>query len=126
MFSQNPLDIEYKKVDRPNVKSVPELSWTSFDEGVYKVGHDGDGFGYDNEYPRHKTYIHEFELTNRLVTNSEFIEFIESGAYGEPKWWLDEGFSTVRDENWNAPLYWEKKDGDWWQFTLSGMQKSRY
>lgn len=123
MFSQNPLDIAYKEVERPHVKSVPELSWTSFGEGVYEVGHEGNDFGYDNEFPRHKTYIHDFELANRLVTNAEFIEFIESGAYKEPKWWLDEGFSTVRDDGWNAPLYWEKKNGEWWQFTLSGMRK---
>lgn len=123
MFSQNPLDIAYKIVERPHVKSVPDLSWTSFKEGVYEVGNQGDDFGYDNEFPRHKTYIHNFEMANRLVTNAEFIEFIESGAYKEPKWWLDEGFSTVRDGGWQAPLYWEKKDGIWWQFTLSGMQK---
>jgi ergothioneine biosynthesis protein EgtB len=120
MFSQNPLNITYKKVDRPSVESVPKLSWSAFEEGIYEVGHKGNDFGYDNEFPRHKTYIHDFELANRLVTNAEFIEFIESGAYGEPKWWLDEGFSTIRDEGWNAPLYWEKKDGKWHQFTLSG------
>jgi len=123
MFSQNPLDIAYKTVERPRVKSIPDLSWTSFKEGVYEVGHEGGDFGYDNEFPKHKTYIHDFELANRLVTNAEYIEFIESGAYGEPKWWLDEGFSTVRDDGWHAPLYWEKKDGVWWQYTLSGIQK---
>ncbi|MDZ7807270.1 MAG: ergothioneine biosynthesis protein EgtB [Gracilimonas sp.] len=123
MFSQNPLDIAYKKVERPRVESIPKLSWTSFSEGVYEVGHKGQEFGYDNEFPRHKTYIHDFELANRLVTNAEFIEFMESGAYQQPKWWLDEGFSTVRDDGWKAPLYWEKKNGEWWQFTLSGMQK---
>ncbi|MDR9418057.1 ergothioneine biosynthesis protein EgtB [Gracilimonas sp.] len=123
MFAQNPLNVAYKKVERPRVQSVPELSWTSFKEGVYEVGHKGNDFGYDNEFPRHKTYIHDFELANRLVTNAEFIKFIESGVYSEPKWWLDEGFSTVRDDNWNAPLYWEKKDGEWWHYTLCGMQK---
>lgn len=123
MFSQNPLNFAYKKVDRPKVKSVLELTWSSFKEGVYEVGHKDNDFGYDNEFPRHKTYIHDFELANRLVTNAEFIEFIESGAYGEPKWWLDEGFSTVRDDGWKAPLHWKKKDGEWWQFTLSGMEK---
>lgn len=124
MFSQNPLNVAYKKTERPRVKSVPELSWTSFDEGVYQIGHNGKGFGYDNEFPRHKTYIQNFQLANRLVTNAEYIEFIESGAYSDPKWWLDEGFSTIRDEGWKAPLYWQKKKGDWWLFTLSGMQKA--
>ncbi|MFP8488694.1 ergothioneine biosynthesis protein EgtB [Gracilimonas sp. Q87] len=123
MFSQNPLNVAYKTVERPKVESVPKLSWSSFSEGVYQVGHKGEKFGYDNEFPRHKTYIHDFELANRLVTNAEFVEFLESGAYQEPKWWLDEGYSTVRDEGWEAPLYWQNKDGEWWYFTLSGMQK---
>ncbi|MEX2604679.1 MAG: ergothioneine biosynthesis protein EgtB [Gracilimonas sp.] len=123
MFSQNPLNVAYKKVERPKVKSIPEHSWTSFSEGVYKIGHNGDGFGYDNEFPRHKTYIHDFELANRLVTNGEFIEFIKSGAYSEPKWWLDEGFSTIRDEGWEAPLHWRKNEGEWWQFTLNGLER---
>jgi ergothioneine biosynthesis protein EgtB len=122
MFSQNPLNVVYKEADRPRVKSVPEISWSSFKEGVFEVGHKGGGFGYDNEFPRHKTYIHDFELANRLVTNAEYIEFIESGAYGEPKWWLDEGFSTIRDNGWKAPLHWQKKEGEWWQFTLSGLE----
>ncbi|HMB97632.1 MAG TPA: ergothioneine biosynthesis protein EgtB [Balneolaceae bacterium] len=123
MFSQNPLNPVYKSVDRPKIKSLPEISWVPFKEGVYKIGHNGKGFGYDNEFPRHKTYIHDFELADRLVTNGEFMEFIESGAYSETKWWLDEGYSTVRDENWNAPLQWREIDGEWHQFTLSGLEK---
>lgn len=123
MFSQNPLDPVYKNVDRPKARSIPEISWIGFEEGVYDVGHDGKGFGYDNEFPRHKTYIHDFELASRLVTNGEYLEFMEAGTYSEPKWWLDEGFSTIRDEGWKAPLHWRKVDGEWHQFTLSGLVK---
>lgn len=123
MFSQNPLNPVYKEVKRPRVQSVPDMKWIGFDEGIRKVGHDGQGFGYDNEFPRHKTYIHNFELASRLVTNREFIEFIEAGTYQEPKWWLDEGFSTIRDEGWKAPLHWQKVDGKWHQFTLSGLEE---
>lgn len=123
MFAQNPLNPVYKEAARPEAAPVTGLEWMSFKEGVYEVGHSGDGFGYDNEFPSHKTYIHDFELANRLVTNSEYIAFIESGAYSEPKWWLDEGFATIRDENWKAPLYWRKVDGDWHHFTLSGLMK---
>ncbi len=123
MFSQNPLNPVYKEADRPQTASLLSESWTRFDEGVYEVGHPGNSFGYDNEFPRHKTYIHEFELANRLVKNAEFLEFIESGAYGESKWWLDEGFSTVRDDKWIAPLHWRKIDGVWHHFTLSGLEK---
>lgn len=123
MLAQNPLNPVYKKIPRPGIKSLPELRWTSFDEGVYEVGHDGNGFGYDNEFPRHKTYIHDFELANRPVTNGEYMEFIKDGGYGESKWWLDEGFSTVSEEEWDAPLYWTRKDGNWYHFTLSGLEK---
>lgn len=123
MFSQNPLNPAYKKVERPKIKSIPAVEWIGFEEGVYKIGHRGDGFGYDNEFPRHKVYIHDFELGNRLVTNGEYLEFMNSGAYKEPKWWLDEGFSTIRDKGWEAPLHWRMKGGEWHQFTLSGLEK---
>ena len=123
MFAQNPLNIVYREKVRPRKNHIPEINWVSFEEGVYKIGHDGDGFGYDNEFPRHKTYIHDFELADRLVTNAEFIEFIEAGAYQEVEWWLDEGFSTIRDEGWNAPLYWKKEDAEWFHYTLSGREK---
>ena len=123
MFSQNPLNPVYKDAGRPVAEPVPPLSWTSFKEGVYEVGHRGNGFGYDNEFPRHKTYIHDVELANRLVTNGEYIGFIESGAYRKPEWWLDEGFATIRDDNWKAPLYWRQVDGEWHHFTLSGLIK---
>ncbi|MGM0588041.1 MAG: ergothioneine biosynthesis protein EgtB [Bacteroidota bacterium] len=124
MLAQNPLYPVYVESDRPRVSSVPELSWTSFDEGVYEVGHDGNGFGYDNEFPRHNTYIHEFELANRLVTNGEYMEFVDSGGYDDPQWWLDAGYATIIEdkENWRAPLYWKKVDGVWHQFTLSGLE----
>lgn len=123
MFSQNPLNPVYKNAERPRARSIPEISWIGFEEGVYEVGHDGEGFGYDNEFPRHKTYIHDFELANRLVTNGEYLEFMEAGTYSEPKWWLDEGYSTIRDEGWEAPLHWRNVDGEWHQFTLSGLEQ---
>lgn len=123
MFSQNPLNPVYKNAERPKAVSIPEISWIGFEEGVYEVGHDGKEFGYDNEFPRHKTYIHDVELANRLVTNGEYLEFMGAGTYSEPKWWLDEGFSTIRDEGWEAPLHWRKIDGEWHQFTLSGLEK---
>ncbi|HET8866545.1 MAG TPA: ergothioneine biosynthesis protein EgtB [Gracilimonas sp.] len=123
MFSQNPLNPVYKEAERPKAKSIPEISWSGFKEGVHEVGHNGDGFGYDNEFPLHKTYIHDFELASRLVTNGEYLEFMEAETYSEPKWWLDEGFSTIRDEGWKAPLHWRKVDGEWHQFTLSGLEK---
>lgn len=123
MFAQNPLHPVYIETQRPHRASIPELSWTSFKEGVYEIGHKGKDFGYDNEFPRHKTYIHNFKLANRLVTNGEYIKFIEAGGYHEPRWWLDEGYAIIQDENWEAPLYWTRKGDEWYHFTLSGLEE---
>lgn len=124
MLAQNPLHSAYKeKRTRPKSSKTGALTWISFDEGVYEIGHNGNGFGYDNEFPRHKTYIHPYSLATRLVTNGEYLEFMESGAYGDPKYWLDEGFSLITEEKWNAPKYWKIIDGEWHHFTLNGLEK---
>jgi len=122
MFSQNPLNPVY--VDRKRPKSLPqrEIQWHSLSEGVYEIGHPGGEFGYDNEFPRHKTYIHNFELADRLITNGEFLEFIEAGGYEDPKFWLDEGYAQAVENGWDCPLYWQKKSGAWHQFTLNGLE----
>jgi len=123
MFAQNPLFPQYQERSRPEAPDPGELKWIEFQEGIREVGHNGEGFGYDNEFPRHKTYIRNFELANRQVTNGEYLEFIRSGGYEESKWWLDEGFAAVEKENWKAPLYWIQKDGEWHHFTLNGLEK---
>lgn len=123
MLGQNPLYPAYINREISPAKPAPPLSWTGFDEGVRQVGHPGGSFGYDNEFPRHKTYIHKFELANRLVTNGEYLDFIKSDGYSNPEWWLDEGYSTVIEEEWEAPLYWIKQNGEWFTFTLNGIKK---
>ena len=122
MFAHNPLHPAYAAGQRPAGKPQSDLHWHAFDEGVYEIGHPGGGFGYDNEFPRHKTYIHDFELANRLITNGEYLEFMNSGDYEDPKYWLDEGYGMVVEKEWKAPLYWEKKDGNWHHFTLNGLE----
>lgn len=103
--------------------SNPEKGWVSIAEGVYEIGHAGNGFCYDNELGRHKVYLHNFEISKALVTNGQFIEFIEAGGYQDFNLWLDEGWAWVQQEKIEAPLYWQKKDGDWHHFTLGGLQK---
>ena len=122
MFAHNPLNPTYTAGQRPAGKPQSDLHWHSFDEGVYEIGHPGSGFGYDNEFPRHKTYIHNFKLANRLITNGEYLEFMNSGDYKDPKYWLDEGYAMVVEKEWNAPLYWEKRHGNWHHFTLNGLE----
>src|SRR4029079_8363474 len=76
----------------------------------------------DNERPRHRVILNPFEIQRRLVTAGEFLAFMQDGGYSRPDLWLSLGWSTVRERKWSSPLYWTQKDGDWWQFTLSGLR----
>ena len=107
---------------RSTSASVPPMEWRSFDEGVYSVGFAGEGFAFDNEGPRHKVYLEPFRLASRLVTNGEYLEFMRDGGYGKAELWLSDGWDCVRNNQWNAPLYWEQRDGDWWHYTIEGMK----
>ncbi|GCE51158.1 ergothioneine biosynthesis protein EgtB [Thermosporothrix hazakensis] len=122
VFASNPLYPAYTEYKRPGVTEVPSLAWVSFPEGVYEIGHEGNGFAYDNEGPRHKQYVQAFQLASRLVTNGEYLAFMEDGGYENPLLWLSEGWATVQQEEWQAPFYWEKRDGQWWALTLSGLR----
>ncbi|MDZ7716187.1 MAG: ergothioneine biosynthesis protein EgtB [Balneolaceae bacterium] len=123
LFSQNPLLPTYKEIELPESKPVPSLNWISFEEGIYEVGNEGHEFTYDNEHPRHRRFLESFEIADRLITNGEFIEFMEDGGYERSELWLDDGWATVNQEGWDAPLYWIDKDGEWYNFTLSGLRK---
>lgn len=125
VFSENPLRPAYKHEKTVNGKKTakfPPAKWIDFDGGIHSIGHEGRGFGYDNEFPLHKVYLEPFRLQSRLITNGEFIEFIEDGGYKAPELWLSEGWTTAEGNNWEAPSYWERKDGKWMHFTMSGMR----
>jgi ergothioneine biosynthesis protein EgtB len=96
------------------------MKFLNFAETIVDVGHDGSGFSYDNEGPRHRALIPAFALASRPVTNGEYLEFIEAGGYTRPEFWLSLGWTTVNEQRWQAPLYWNKSEGGWWNFTLSG------
>lgn len=122
IFWNNPLRPVYKaKESVPEAEAFP-LDWHRFDAGNYWIGHDGSGFAYDNEGGRHQQYVGDFELGSRLVTNGEFIEFIEDRGYENAKLWLDAGWDTLQDQGWSKPFFWEKRDDGWWQMTMNGMQ----
>jgi len=124
LFAQNPLYPAYiPKEDSMDESIESGLTWSSFDEGIQWIGHNGKGFTYDNEHPMHRQFLQEYQLANRLVTNREYIEFIEDGGYERHSLWLDEGWATVVEKGWEAPLYWEHKDGEWYYYTLGGFQK---
>ena len=92
-------------------------------EGVYSIGHQDTGFCYDNELGVHKVYVPDFEINNFLVTNGDYIAFIEAGGYSDFNLWLDEGWVWVNTEQIKAPMYWHQIDGEWHVYTLSGLQK---
>lgn len=95
----------------------------TFDEGIYEIGFKGDGFCYDNELSRHRVFLEKFEISDALVSNGEFIEFINAGGYQNFDYWLDEGLHFVKKEGIDAPLYWHQKNGEWWNYTLQGFDR---
>jgi ergothioneine biosynthesis protein EgtB len=123
VFAQNPLHPVFRerKIDLVPEKTSP-VKFVEFDEAIVEIGHDGSRFSYDNEGPRHRALVPAFSLASRLVTNGEFIEFIEAGSYTRPEFWLSLGWMTVNEQRWQAPLYWVSREGTWWNFTLSGFR----
>ncbi|MGA7324600.1 MAG: ergothioneine biosynthesis protein EgtB [Rhodomicrobium sp.] len=123
LFASNPLRPVY--ADGPTVSQLSEKAaggyWREFEGGIYDIGHDGEGFAYDNEGPRHQVLLRDFKLFSREVTNEEWIAFIEDGGYSEPTLWLSDGWAALQREQWQAPGYWELLDGVWHQMTLHGL-----
>jgi ergothioneine biosynthesis protein EgtB len=124
LLSMNPLKPAY--TDAPLVERIDAaaLEWLTFDAGIVDIGHHGDGFSFDNETPRHRQFVEPFALASRLVTNGEFLAFIEAGGYSNPAMWLSEGWDWVRTNQLMHPLYWQcMKDhpsSGWQEFTLYG------
>jgi ergothioneine biosynthesis protein EgtB len=119
-LSLNPLQPAYapaRPLERLNTEPIGFIEVAG---GLREIGHDGEGFAFDNEGPRHKVWIEPFRLARRLVTSGEYLDFIADDGYRRPELWLSEGWATVRREGWTAPLYWREDDGTWSVFTLSG------
>ncbi|MCS7013153.1 MAG: ergothioneine biosynthesis protein EgtB [Chloroherpetonaceae bacterium] len=120
----NPLRPAYQALAPATARQTAAPSSEQYVEvpaGIYCVGYNGMGFCFDNELPHHKVYLGDTRLMTRPVTNGEFLEFVESGGYRDFRHWLSDGWDTVQRERWQAPLYWEKIDGEWFEFTLSGL-----
>jgi ergothioneine biosynthesis protein EgtB len=103
----------------------PKAGWIEHEGGVAEIGHSGVGFGFDNEFPRHRAYLPPFALADRPVTCGEWMSFMEDGGYDRPEFWLSDGWSVVMGQGWQAPLYWFREADEphqWLQFTLSGVR----
>jgi ergothioneine biosynthesis protein EgtB len=97
--------------------------WIPRDGAIYPIGHSGEGFGFDNEGPRHEVLLQPFRIASRQVTNAEYLEFMRDAGYRRPELWLSDGWDTVCAQGWNSPLYWELRDGTWMEFTFQGMSE---
>jgi ergothioneine biosynthesis protein EgtB len=122
VFWVNPLRPAYReRKGQPPAQPIP-MRWIAFDGGVRRIGHDGDGFAFDNESPRHRAYLEPFKLGSRLVTNGEYKAFIDDGGYRRGELWLSMGHATAQAEQWQAPLYWLRDGDQWVHHTLAGVR----
>jgi ergothioneine biosynthesis protein EgtB len=123
VLAQNPLYPVFRDAaPETKIGVVPPQRFIEFAEAIVAIGHDGAGFSYDNEGPRHRALVPAFSLANRLITNGEYLAFMEAGGYTRPEFWLSLGWTTVNEQRWRAPHYWVERDGAWWNFTLSGFR----
>lgn len=122
VFSVNPLRPIYRETTTARPAPARPLHWIAFGGGVQQIGYDGPGFSFDNETPRHREFIEPFEIASRLVTNGEYLEFMDAGGYRRPELWLSAGWDAVQQNAWSEPFYWERHDGNYHVFTLHGMQ----
>ena len=109
-------------VERAPDRDTPTaaLSWRTVSGGVVEVGHEGDGFAFDNEGPRHRVLLEDFQIAERAVTVADWLEFMADGGYRRADLWLSDGWARVQADGWDAPGYWAEQDGAWTTFTLSG------
>lgn len=121
-FSSNPLFPAAMAGRIPPIKAeAAPIAWAPGPEGLVTIGSDAAGFAFDNERPQHQTFLRPYALADRLVTNGEFLAFIEDGGYRTPALWLAEGWDRVNAEAWDRPLNWVRDDDGWHEFTLHGL-----
>ncbi|MDX1531794.1 MAG: ergothioneine biosynthesis protein EgtB [Rhodothermales bacterium] len=125
VFSVNPLRPAYRDLPGAPAPDPGPLRFVAFEGGLVEIGYDAerDGpFTFDNETPRHRHFLEPYALADRLVTCGEYVRFMEDGGYDRRPLWLDAGWATREAEAWTEPFYWERRDGQWWHFTLGGMR----
>ena len=128
VFSVNPLRPVF--AERPDVPTQDPgpLGWRSFPAGLHEIGVAPGGdtsrarFHFDNEGPRHRQFVEAFGIADRLVTCGEYLAFMADGGYDETPLWLSLGWAERTAQDWTEPFYWERRDNEWWHFTLSGMR----
>jgi ergothioneine biosynthesis protein EgtB len=122
ILGNNPLFPAYKTEASTTVKNESAGGFILMDEGIYEIGFSGTRFCFDNELQRHKVYLPSYQISKNLVTNGEFLEFIEAGGYKGFKNWHAEGWDWARNNNVECPMYWHLVDGEWFHYTYQGLK----
>ncbi len=122
-FSLNPLYPVYSDKVYCETKEEQPLKMISMDAGIYTIGFDGSGFCFDNERTRHSVYLQPYTISNKLVTNGDYLEFINDGGYDRADFWHDEALAWLKENQISKPLYWQKVKNEWYQYTLAGLRK---
>jgi dimethylhistidine N-methyltransferase len=123
LFAQSPLSPAFAPPRSAAGPAEPEpLGYVGFAGGLVKIGHGGKGFAFDNEGPRHRVWLEPFQISDRLVTNAEWLAFMDDGGYRRAEFWLSDGWATVQAEGWEAPLYWRETGDGWRAMTLHGLR----
>ncbi len=121
IFGNNPLLPQYEACYNETTPA-PAQEWIAIDEGVYNIGHQGDGFCYDNELGNHKVFLQPFEISNTLISNGQWLDFINDGGYEQVLLWHAEGWDWKNTNAIKAPMYWHFVDGSWMTYTPKGLQ----
>ncbi len=120
-FAQNPTAPTYATGWRPPDTRANPAGFLALAQGIHTVGHDGDGFAFDNERPAHRALVGPVRIARGLVSNAQWLEFMRDGGYRTPSLWLSDGWASVEAEAWTAPGYWRERDGRWLTMTLGGL-----
>ena len=122
-MGHNPYIPVYHKRELEARARANPMKYLEFPGGLYETGNDGHyGFCYDNETSRHQSYLYPFAIADRLLTNGEYLEFVEAGGYHDYQWWHSDGWDWVQENGIEAPLYWRKAAHGWHEYTLSGLK----
>ena len=122
ILGTQPLFPAYNEIALCETGNAGQGDWAKMSEGIYKIGFEGEDFYYDNELGRHKVYLQDLEIRKNLVSNGEYMEFIKAGGYKNHDLWHSEAWAWLSAENVKDPLYWHKREGEWHQYTLSGLK----
>jgi len=124
ILGHNPLFPAYSKdYISPKVDEIANSNFIKIGEGIFEIGFNGNGFCFDNELVRHKVYLNEFEISPVLVTNQEYLKFINDGGYQDFRHWHAEGWDWVNKNHITSPLYWHRINDEWYNYTYNGLQQ---